>query len=50
MIGDYVHDIDCGRAAGTKTCFYHNQGSTDHGEDADFTARSIDDLSEIVLG
>ncbi len=50
MIGDYVHDIDCGRAAGTGTCFYHNQGSRYHGEDADFTARSIDDLSEIVLG
>lgn len=49
MIGDYIHDIDCGRAAGTKTCFYYNQGSSDHGKHADFVARSIEDLNTIVL-
>jgi len=50
MIGDYVHDIDCGRSAGTKTCFYQNPGSTYHGNGADFVVRSIEELSAMVWG
>ncbi len=44
MVGDYIHDIDCGRAAGTATCFYLNAGARDHGATADFTVRSMADL------
>jgi HAD superfamily hydrolase (TIGR01509 family) len=49
MVGDYVHDVDCGRAAGTRTCFLHNDGFPDHGADADYTVRSADELRAIVF-
>ena len=49
MVGDYVHDITCGREAGTRTCFFHNPGSQDWGRDADFTVNSLKELAQIVL-
>ena len=50
MIGDYLHDIEAGRAAGTKTCFFQNPGSPDYGAGADFRVSSMAELSRIVLG
>ena len=44
MVGDYTHDIDCGKAAGTATCFYLNANSPDYGTTADFTVQSMADL------
>jgi HAD superfamily hydrolase (TIGR01549 family) len=46
MVGDYIHDIDCGRAAGTATCFYLNPGGQDFGSKADFTVCSMNELSD----
>lgn len=49
MIGDYRFDIDCGRAAGTRTCFFQNPGQTWYGQDADYTVHSMAELSGIVF-
>ncbi len=49
MVGDYVHDIDCGREAGTDTCFYQNPGHPDHGITANFTVHSMQELSTIIF-
>lgn len=49
MVGDYVHDIECGRAAGTATCFFQNPGHVFHGREADYTVASFDELRAIVL-
>ncbi|MCE9615499.1 MAG: HAD family hydrolase [Lentisphaerae bacterium] len=48
MVGDYVHDLDCGRAAGTATCFFFNSGHTDYSAQADFVVRSMDELGCIL--
>ena len=49
MIGDYVHDITCGREAGTKTCFFQNPGRPDYGRDADFTVHSMAELEALLF-
>ena len=48
VIGDYLYDIDCGRAAGTKTCFFQNQGSPFYGQNADYVVGSMKELAEVV--
>lgn len=48
-VGDYVHDLQCGRAAGTATCFFQNPGHPDYGHEADFVVSSMDGLAAIVL-
>lgn len=50
MVGDYVHDIACGRAAGTATCFFQNPGHVFHGRDADYTVHSFEELRTVILG
>jgi len=47
-VGDYVHDLDCGRAAGTATCFFHNPGHTFHGANANFVVSSMQQLRAIL--
>ncbi len=49
MVGDYIHDIDSGRAAGVVTCFFHNEGCQSFSEQADYTAVSYEELERIVL-
>jgi HAD superfamily hydrolase (TIGR01509 family) len=50
VIGDYIHDIECGKAAGAKTCYFENlnacQSYSDH---ADCTAKSFSELERFVL-
>jgi phosphoglycolate phosphatase-like HAD superfamily hydrolase len=46
MVGDYIHDIDCGKAAGTATCFFHNNGKADYTSQADFTVTSMPELEK----
>jgi HAD superfamily hydrolase (TIGR01549 family) len=46
MVGDYIHDIECGRAAGTHTCYYHNPGRSDFGAGASFTVHSMTELAQ----
>ena len=48
MVGDYIHDIECGRAAGTATCFFLNAGSRDYGSHADFTVSSMTELQNHI--
>jgi HAD superfamily hydrolase (TIGR01549 family) len=50
MIGDYLFDIDCGRSAGTATCFFHNPGASFHGDHADYVVSSMSELDRIVFG
>lgn len=50
VIGDYLHDVECGRAAGARTCFFRNPGTPDYGQDADYTVRSMRELEAIVFG
>ncbi|TFH16409.1 MAG: HAD family hydrolase [Lentisphaerales bacterium] len=49
VVGDYVDDIDCGRGAGTKTCFYQNPGKPFFGQDADFVVTSMSELERIIF-
>ena len=49
VVGDYVHDIDCGRSAGTMTCFYQNPGKPFFGQDADFVVASMSELDRIIF-
>lgn len=48
VVGDYVHDIECGRRAGAWTCFVHNAGTPDFGAGADFTVTSLAQVADIV--
>ncbi len=48
MVGDYVHDIECGTAAGTRTCFFHNNGYNDYSHAADFSVTSMYQLKKIL--
>jgi len=48
MVGDYIHDIECGLAAGTDTCYFLNPGRTDFGKDATFTVHSMPELEAII--
>ena len=50
VAGDYVHDIECGRAAGCKTCFFQNPGKPFFGADADFVVSSMAELERIIFG
>jgi len=49
VVGDYLHDIDCGRAAGADTCFFQNPNVEFHGQNADFVVSSMAALSRIVF-
>jgi len=48
-IGDYVHDIVAGRAAGTRTCYFQNPGRPLCETEADYTVRSMRELRGIVF-
>ncbi len=48
MVGDYIHDIECGKAAGTETCFFLNPGFRDYGSHADYSVSSMLELSNII--
>jgi HAD superfamily hydrolase (TIGR01549 family) len=49
VIGDYIHDIECGNAAGAKSCFFANPGMTSYAALADFTVASFAELETLVL-
>ncbi|OGV58724.1 MAG: hypothetical protein A2X45_22525 [Lentisphaerae bacterium GWF2_50_93] len=48
VVGDYIHDIECGRAAGTRTCFFANPGSTSYAEFADYSVSSFSELMNLL--
>jgi len=49
VIGDYLYDIECGRAAGTRTCFFQNRGTPFYGENADYVVSAMNELERIVF-
>jgi HAD superfamily hydrolase (TIGR01509 family) len=49
LIGDYIHDIECGKAAGTQTCFFQNPAAEDFTQHADYTVQSIQQLHKLVF-
>eukprot|EP00831_Metopus_contortus_P079890 TRINITY_DN8042_c0_g2_i1.p2 TRINITY_DN8042_c0_g2~~TRINITY_DN8042_c0_g2_i1.p2 ORF type:complete len:191 (-),score=42.64 TRINITY_DN8042_c0_g2_i1:849-1421(-) len=49
IVGDYIHDIDCGKAAGIYTCFFRNDGHESFEEHAHFCAGTYQELERIVL-
>ena len=49
VVGDYVHDLEAGSAAGTATCFFQNPGAASYAEFADFTVSSYDELDSLVF-
>jgi HAD superfamily hydrolase (TIGR01549 family) len=48
MVGDYLYDIQSGRAAGTQTCFFRNAGMRDFSAEADCTVDSMSELGRIL--
>lgn len=49
VIGDYLYDLESGRAAGALTCFFHNNGTRSYAEHADYAVASMAELRRIVL-
>jgi len=49
LVGDYKFDIECGRAAGSDTCFLHNEGHESFAELADYSIKAFAELEGIVL-
>lgn len=49
LVGDFIHDIQCGRNAGTATCFFRNPGCRDFSNEADITVNSMKELTATVF-
>jgi len=49
LVGDFIHDIQCGRNAGTATCFFRNPGCKDFSNEADITVSSMKELAAILF-
>ncbi len=50
MVGDYIHDIECGNDAGVHTCFYLNPtGDPAYSDSADYTVSSFIELETIIF-
>lgn len=50
VVGDYRHDLESGRAAGSPTVFVRNPGSEDFSALADWTVDSLDELRRRLFG
>ena len=50
VIGDYIHDIECGNAAGAATCFFENPGVHSYADHADCAVSSFKELELLVRG
>jgi HAD superfamily hydrolase (TIGR01509 family) len=49
VVGDYIHDLECGRKAGVKTCFFANPGAKTYAEFADYSVASFPELEKLVF-
>lgn len=49
LVGDFIHDIQCGRSAGTQTCFFANPGYRDFTQEADIAVQSMQELMQAVF-
>lgn len=50
VVGDYVHDIESGHAAGAWTCWFENPGAGPPPKQADFHVRSMRGLEDLLFG
>lgn len=48
MVGDYRYDIESGRAAGTHTCFFRNEGVVHDDAGADYVVSSMHELANVL--
>jgi HAD superfamily hydrolase (TIGR01509 family) len=48
MVGDYLHDLECGRAAGALTCFFQNPGHRSYAAEADYSVSSMEELRDLI--
>ncbi len=48
VVGDYIYDIQSGRAAGARTCFFGNPGLADFSAEADFAVGSMAELEALL--
>ena len=48
FVGDYIHDINCGRNAGMKTCFMKNDGYEDFSDESDYSIANFFELLKII--
>jgi HAD superfamily hydrolase (TIGR01549 family) len=48
FIGDYIHDITCGKEAGMKTCFMKNSGYKDFSKESDYSIDNFFELLKII--
>lgn len=49
MVGDYIHDIQCGAAAGTRTCYFRNPGRSCVGACPDYVVGSMAELDAVLF-
>ena len=49
VVGDFIHDIQCGNSAGTDTCFFSNPGAASYAEFADFSVASYRELEKLIV-
>ena len=50
VVGDFLYDLQCGKAAGTATCFFHNAGCPDFSAQADVSVSSMQELEVVIFG
>lgn len=48
VVGDYLHDIQAGRAAGALTCFLKNIGAQDFSHESDYEVNSAFELKQLL--
>ncbi len=49
VVGDYIHDIHCGKAAGASTCLLLNENNRRYGEIANFAVPDFFALDRIIF-
>lgn len=49
VTGDYIHDIESGKAAGAYSCFFENSGARSYSEYADYSVKSFSELEKIIF-
>jgi phosphoglycolate phosphatase-like HAD superfamily hydrolase len=49
VVGDFIHDLECGNAAGAYSCFFHNPDTKSYSEFADFSVKSYDELEKLLI-
>lgn len=48
MVGDYLHDVEAGNAAGARSCFLRNRGTPDFSPHADYSVASLPELRRLL--